>query len=222
MKYALATALCLLTLAVATPALATPLAFASCADFDARYASSLELRQATAEDVDVVVALYRGEGSGPALFTAHMDMIGTPRDDGFYAGFPSGAVTLVFSRPIVAWAIDMSVLGWFSGTPRVTTNVGDVFEDRYDVARTDTFVRLLSDRPFTSLKFNSNTGKNITSFESMRFVLALDDPMPSPLIGAAPAIAADSMPEPATLILLGSGLVAVSAAIRHSRRFPRR
>jgi PEP-CTERM motif len=101
-----------------------------------------------------------------------------------------------------------------AGRP-VTTNAGDIFEEAFRpsvFSIASTFVGLQSERPFTSL-----------AFDAMRFVLAPDDSLPvnapvgsTPTI-AAPVVSADALPEPATLVLLGSGLVAVASAMRQSK-----
>jgi hypothetical protein len=184
MKHASATALCLLMLALATPALATPLGLFTCAESDGScvpmfdspdnllgFEAVARPRIDTLNPVSLALVLDDGGLFDKVFYRAV--------DGQYYAWHARDFARLVFGLDIAANGVNLSNL--LRQLP-VTSDGGDVIADP------------------------------ILSHESRLDPSVITAPVP------ASNSAVVSNPEPATLLLLGSGLVAVATALRRSQR----
>lgn len=124
-------------------------------------------------------------------------------DPGFFVGGES--LTFSFASPIVAFGININTFATAPGSYGIMTDLLDAALSGFDPFPgfgTGQFVGLTLDTPFTSVTFANPSD----------FTYTLDD-----LTYAS----ASAVPEPATLVLLGSGLFGMAACVRRRRRSTR-
>lgn len=143
------------------------------------------------------------------LTTTFPNGIGSTSTSGAFCCFFTGAetATFAFTSPVSAFGIDINTFAPTPGAYSGTLSTGDVVPSAFDTfpgTFTGQFLGFISDTPFTSVTIAANTG----------FSYTLD----TLVFGDAQAIvdAASPVPEPATLMLMGGGLLAL--VLQRSRR----
>jgi len=142
--------------------------------------------------------VYNASGPGDAVVTNSFFTSTPPNGLGstpgeFFAG--TQTMTFGFGAPVVAFGIDINTFAVANGAYQAVTNLGEVVPSVFDPfpgLPTGQFIGFATTLAFTSITISS-PASNVYTLDTLRFVV---------------------VPEPASLLLLGMGLVALARARR--------